>query len=175
MPETPTAPNEVLETLDERGSDATMAMTGPRFFGFVIGGSLPVVLAANWLAGAWDQCSSYYKAMPATSYIEQVALRWILELFHLPPAAGGGFVTGGTMANFSALAAARQAVLRRAGWDVEADGLAGSPPVTVTVMVSEEVHPSLMKSLGPLGFGRNRVVRVRPTQRGACVLHFRGS
>lgn len=91
----------------------------------------------------------------------------------LAPGCGGGFVTGGTMANFSALAAARQAVLRRAGWDVEADGLAGSPPVTV--MVSEEVHPSLMKSLGPLGFGRNRVVRVRPTQRGACVLHFRGS
>ncbi|MGH8403545.1 MAG: pyridoxal phosphate-dependent decarboxylase family protein, partial [Gammaproteobacteria bacterium] len=127
-------------------------------------GSLPVTLAANWLAGAWDQNSAYYQAMPATCYVEQIALRWILELFHLPAACGGAFVTGGTMANFTALAAARHTVLRRAGWDVEADGLIGAPPVTV--VASAEAHPSVSKSLGLLGLGRNRIVRVPTDAQG---------
>lgn len=164
LPERPSRPEDVLKRLDETCSDATMAMAGPRFFGFVIGGSLPVALAANWLAGAWDQNSAYYNAMPATSYMEQVALRWVLELFGLPAACGGAFVTGGTMANFCSLAAARHAVLGRAGWDVEADGLIGAPPVTV--VISEEAHPSVTKSLGLLGFGRNRVFKVPTDSQG---------
>jgi glutamate/tyrosine decarboxylase-like PLP-dependent enzyme len=164
LPEQSSSAESVLQTLDELGSNATMAMAGPRFFGFVIGGSLPVALAANWLAGAWDQNSAYYNAMPATSFIEQVALRWVLELFHLPAACGGAFVTGGTMANFCGLAAARHAVLTRAGWDVEADGLIGAPPVTL--IISEEAHPSVAKSLGLLGFGRNRVTRVPTDTQG---------
>ncbi len=164
LPEQPSRPEDVLKMLDETCSDATMAMAGPRFFGFVIGGSLPVTLAANWLAGAWDQNSAYYQAMPATCYVEQIALRWILELFHLPAACGGAFVTGGTMANFTALAAARHTVLRRAGWDVEADGLIGAPPVTV--VASAEAHPSVSKSLGLLGLGRNRIVRVPTDAQG---------
>lgn len=164
LPEQPNPPQEVLRMLDETCSDATMGMAGPRFFGFVIGGSLPVALAANWLAGAWDQNSAYYKAMPATSYVEQVALRWVLELFHLPAACGGAFVTGGTMANFCALAAARHVVLQRAGWDVEANGLIGAPPVTL--VISAEAHPSVTKSLGLLGFGRNRVTRVPTDTQG---------
>lgn len=164
LPEQPSLPEAVLKTLDESCSQATMAMAGPRFFGFVIGGSLPVALAANWLAGAWDQNSAYYQTMPATSYIEQVALRWVLELFGLPATCGGAFVTGGTMANFTALAAARNVVLKRAGWDVEAQGLAGAPPVTL--VVSEEAHPSVTKSLGLLGFGRNRAIRVPTDAQG---------
>ncbi|MDE2272858.1 MAG: aspartate aminotransferase family protein [Gammaproteobacteria bacterium] len=164
LPEQPSRPEEVLRVLDETCSDATMAMAGPRFFGFVIGGSLPAALAANWLASAWDQNSAYYQAMPATSYVEQVALRWVLELFHLPAACGGAFVTGGTMANFCALAAARHVVLKRAGWDVEASGLIGAPPVTL--VISDEAHPSVTKSLGLLGFGRNRAVRVPTDPQG---------
>src|SRR5512138_145481 len=158
MPEQTAAPQDVLRQLDEVGSPAPMAMAGPRFFGFVIGGSLPVALASNWLAGAWDQNSAYYKVTPSTAFVEQMALRWVLDLLHLSEDVQGAFVTGATMANFTALAAARHAVLRRVGWNVEADGLFGAPPITV--VVSEEVHPSLVKSLGLLGLGRNRVLRV---------------
>ena len=164
LPEAPSEPEKALALLDEIGSPATMAMAGPRFFGFVIGGSLPVTLAANWLAGAWDQNTAYYNATPATVQFEQIALRWILDLFHLPPECGGAFVTGATMANFSALAAARQAVLKRASWNVEADGLFGAPPITV--IVGAEAHPSLIKSLGLLGLGRNRTVKVPVDSQG---------
>ena len=158
LPDGPTDPQAVLRLLDEAASPATMAMAGPRFFGFVIGGSLPVTLAANWLAGAWDQNSAFYNAAPATAVLEQVALRWLLDVLGLPSNAAGAFVTGATVANFTALAAARNAVLQQAGWNVEADGLFGAPPITV--VVSAEAHPTLFKSLGMLGLGRNRVVRV---------------
>jgi glutamate/tyrosine decarboxylase-like PLP-dependent enzyme len=158
LPEKPTDPAATLRLLDEVGSPATMAMAGPRFFGFVIGGSLPVALGANWLAGAWDQNSVLYRATPGTSFIEQVALRWLLDVLRLPPECTGAFVTGATVANLCALAAARHAVLLRAGWNVEADGLFGAPPITV--IVGEEAHPSVTKSLGILGLGRSRVVKV---------------
>ena len=158
MPASPSDPAETLELLDRIGSPATMAMAGPRFFGFVIGGALPVSLAANWLAGTWDQNSALDNVTPATSRVEHVALRWIVELLGLPTGCGGAFVTGATVANFTALAAARHAVLKHAGWNVEAEGLFGAPPITV--VVSEEAHPSLIKSLGLLGLGRARVLRV---------------
>lgn len=158
LPEGPTDGRETLRRLDEIGSPATMAMAGRRFFGFVIGGALPVSLAANWLAGAWDQNSVLYRASPGTAHLEQVALRWLLEVLGLPAGCGGAFVTGATVANLCGLAAARHAVLRRAGWQVEADGLFGAPPITV--IVGAEVHPSVTKSLGVLGLGRTRVVTV---------------
>ena len=158
LPERPGDPEATLDLLDRIGSPATMAMAGPRFFGFVIGGALPVSLAANWLVGAWDQNSALDNVTPATSRVEHVALRWIVELLGLPAGCGGAFVTGATVANFTALAAARHAVLYRAGWNVEAEGLFGAPPITV--VVGDEVHPSLIKSLGLLGLGRARVVRV---------------
>ncbi|HPT28101.1 MAG TPA: pyridoxal-dependent decarboxylase [Bryobacteraceae bacterium] len=158
LPEHPQDPAAVLDTLDRIGSPATMAMAGRRFFGFVIGGSLPAALAANWLAGAWDQCPGLYVASPIGTVLEEVSLGWLLDVLKLPAGSGGAFVTGATMANFTALAAARHAVLQRAGWDVEANGLFGAPPVTV--VVGEEAHPSLIKSLGLLGLGRSRVVQV---------------
>ena len=154
----PTTAEQTIELLDEVCSPATMAMAGPRFFGFVIGGALPVTLAANWLAGAWDQNSGLYTPTPATARLEEIALDWLLDLFNLPAECGGAFVTGATMANFSALAAARHALLKRAGWNVEADGLFGAPPIKV--IVGAEAHPTLFKSLGLLGLGRNRVYRV---------------
>ena len=159
-----TPPEEVIHLLDEVCSPATMAMAGPRFFGFVIGGALPVTLAANWLAGAWDQNSGLFTPTPATAQLEQVALKWLLDLFKLPPECGGAFVTGATMANFSALAAARHALLKRAGWNVEADGLFGAP--AITVVVGDEAHPTLFKSLGLLGLGRNRVIKVPVDSQG---------
>jgi glutamate/tyrosine decarboxylase-like PLP-dependent enzyme len=158
LPEQPGDPAATLKLLDEVGSPATMAMAGPRFFGFVIGGSLPVALAANWLTGAWDQNAAYYPSTPSAAFLEQIALRWLLDILQLPPGCAGAFVTGATVANFCALAAARHRVLARAGWNVEAQGLFGAPPITV--VVGEEVHPSVTKSLGLLGFGRTRVVKV---------------
>jgi glutamate/tyrosine decarboxylase-like PLP-dependent enzyme len=158
LPEGPSEPEAVIELLDQIGSPATMAMAGPRFFGFVIGGALPVTVAANWLATAWDQNTALHEVTPGTATFEQVALRWLLDLLRLPAACAGAFVSGATVANFSALAAARGAVLKRVGWNVEAEGLFGAPPITV--IVGDEAHPTLMKSLGLLGLGRQRVVRV---------------
>ena len=164
LPGAPTDPRETLKVLDEVCSPATMAMAGPRFFGFVIGGALPATVAANWLATAWDQNAGLYESTPAAAILEEVALAWLIDLLGLPPETGAGFVTGATVANLSCLAAARHAVLARAGWDVEGDGLAGAPPVTV--IVGDEVHPTLLKSLGLLGLGRRRVVRVPVDSQG---------
>src|ERR1039457_2134947 len=139
MPEGPTAPEDVIGMLDEVGSPATMGIAGPRFFGFVIGGSLPAALGANWLATAWDQNAGLFAATPVSAALEEVSLRWLLDVLALPAGCGGAFVTGATMANFTALAAARRAVLESVGWDVEARGLFGAPEIQV--VVGEEAHP----------------------------------
>jgi glutamate/tyrosine decarboxylase-like PLP-dependent enzyme len=164
LQEEPHDPQRVLAELDELVTPATMAMAGPRFFGFVIGGSLPAALAANWLAGAWDQNAGMYSVTPGVAHLEQVVIRWLNDLFGLPAGTTGALVTGATMANFTALAAARHAVLERAGWNVEAEGLFGAPPVTV--IVGDEVHITVLKALGMLGLGRNRVVRVPVDEQG---------
>ena len=158
LPEGPSDPAEVLAELDRIISPTTMAMAGPRFFGFVIGGALPVTVAAGTLATAWDQNSAKWAATPGTAALEQAALRWVLEALGLPRNVGGGFVTGATVANFTALAASRHAVLARRGWDVEARGLFGAPPLHV--VVGDEVHVSVLKALAMLGLGRDRVTRV---------------
>jgi len=158
LPELPGDPAEVLRVLDEVVGPATMAMAGPRFFGFVVGGSLPATVAASWLAGAWDQMTGFFDVTPGMAKLEDVALRWITDVLRLPSGCGGAFVTGATMANFSGLAAARSAVLARAGWDVEVRGLFGAPPITV--VVGAEVHASPLKALALLGLGRDRVVSV---------------
>lgn len=164
LPDGPGDPAETLALLDEVGSPATVASAGGRYFGFVIGGALPASLAANWLAGAWDQNAFSVVASPAAAAIESTALRWLLDVLGLPPAAGVGFVSGATMANVTALAAARHALLARQGWDVEANGLFGAPPLTV--VVGDEVHVSLLKALSLLGLGRERVVRVPVDDQG---------
>ncbi len=158
LPEEPLDPQETLALLDEAGSPATVASTGGRYFGFVIGGTLPAAQAANWLAGAWDQNAGMLVSSPVAARLETVALGWLLDVLGLPPQSGGGFVSGATMANFGGLAAARHAILRQLGWDVEAKGLFGAPPITV--IVGDEVHVSLLKALSLLGLGRERVARV---------------
>ncbi|HUK76617.1 MAG TPA: pyridoxal-dependent decarboxylase [Thermoleophilia bacterium] len=158
LPESAGDPRETIELLDDIGSPATVTSAGPRFFGFVVGGSLPVTVASNWLAAAWDQNAGGALLSPVAAKLEQVAERWLVDLLKLPPQASAAFVSGATMANLSALAAARHAVLRRAGWDVESDGLFGAPPISV--VLGEEAHPSVRKALGLLGLGRTRVVVV---------------
>jgi glutamate/tyrosine decarboxylase-like PLP-dependent enzyme len=158
---------ETLAMLDEIGTPASIAMAGPRFFGFVIGGSMPVTVAANWLATAWDQNSVFNEITPAVAALEKVSQRWLCELLGLPRESAASFVTGATIANFTALAAARHRVLANVGWDVERDGLIGAPEVAV--IVGEEAHPTLTKSLGLLGLGRDRAVRVPVDSQGRMI------
>lgn len=158
LPDAPTDPEQVLDILDAVGSPATVASAGGRYFGFVVGGTLPVALAANWLAGAWDQNAMSTVSSPVAAKVEEIVIPWLLDLLHLPDGCAGALVTGAMMANFTALAAARHAVLRTHGWDVEADGLCGSPPVTV--VISEQAHPTLLKAASLLGFGHRRLIRV---------------
>lgn len=158
FPENPIDPGDVLALLDEVGSPATNASAGGRFFGFVIGGSVPAALAANWLAAAWDQNGGLIATSPISAKLESVAMTWLLDALHLPAESGVGFVTCATAANFTGLAAARHSVLEKVGWDVEAQGLFGAP--NITVIVGEEVHVSVLKALSLLGLGRDRVIRV---------------
>lgn len=164
LPDAGLPADEVLARLDRLGSPATVASAGGRFFGFVTGGALPATVAATWLAAAWDQEGGMWATSPASVAIEATAHRWLLDLFGLPPESASAFVTGATVANLTALAAARSAVLLAAGWDVEADGLIGAPPITV--VVGAEVHPTVRKGLGILGLGRNRAVEVETDAQG---------
>jgi glutamate/tyrosine decarboxylase-like PLP-dependent enzyme len=151
-------PAAVLRMLDETGSPATVASAGPRYFGFVTGGALPVAVAVSWLLAAWDQNIGLAVMSPAGARLDDVALRWVIELLGLPAGTGGGFVTGATMANATCLAAARDAVLSAAGWDAARLGLVGAPPVQV--VTGSEVHASVVKALGLVGLGRDRALRL---------------
>ena len=164
LPDDPCPPETVLRLLDEVGSPASLATAGPRFFGWVIGGALPATVAASFLANAWDQPAGLWVSSSISAALEEVTADWLLDLFGLPSSSGTAFVTGATMANFSALASARHSVLTDAGWDVESRGLFGAPEVAV--VVGEEVHPSVSKALGLLGFGRDRVTRVPVDDQG---------
>jgi len=164
LPEGPSDPESVLALVDQYGSPATVATAGGRYFGFVIGGSLPVTLAANWLASAWDQNAGLWVQSPAAAAFEDVAAGWLREIFGLPENCGVGFVTGATVANFTCLAAARHGILQRAGWNVEEQGLFGAPEVNV--VVGDEVHASVLKALSLVGFGKARLTRVPADNQG---------
>lgn len=164
LPEGPADPAELLAMLDDVGSPATVATTSGRYFGFVIGGTLPAALAANWLAGAWDQNAAMRVMSPTAAEIEDIVREWTLDLLGLPSGSGIGFVTGTTMANFSGLAAARSALLQRSGWNVEEDGLFGAPEIRV--VVGQEVHVSVMRALTMLGLGRSRLITAPADNQG---------
>jgi len=157
-------PEAILDLLDRAGSPATMAVMGRRFFGGVIGGSLPVTVAAHWLADAWDQNACLFELSPVGAYLEEVALAWLIDLFGLPQEAGGALVVGTQSAHLTALAAARHALLARVGWNVEQEGLFGAPPITV--VVGEEAHATLLKALALLGLGRRRIMTVACDSQG---------
>jgi glutamate/tyrosine decarboxylase-like PLP-dependent enzyme len=159
LPDGPTDPAEVVAQLVKLGDDGLMASAGPRYFGFVVGGSLPAALAADWLAATWDQNAGLFILSPAAAAIEDAAADWLTDLFGLPATTTTGFVTGATMANFTGLAAGRHHVLAAAGWDVERDGLVGAPPVEV--VVGAERHVTVDVALRYLGFGTGRL-RVVP-------------
>ncbi len=154
-----------LDALVGATADGLVATAGPRYFGFVIGGSQPVALAADWLVSAWDQNAGMHVMTPAAAIIEEVVLDWLRELLHLPPAGSGAFVTGGQMANVVGLLAARHQVLAQTGWDVETEGLIGAPPVTV--VVGAEKHPAVTRALRYLGFGTTCMVDLPVDGNGA--------
>jgi len=151
----PTDPSTVIGLLENIGSPATVATTGGRFFGFVVGGAMPVSIAANWLASTWDQNAGTWMLAPFAVEIEEVVASWMLDLLNLPRDAAVGFVTGSTMGTFSALAAARSALLRKAGYDLKKGGLRNAPQLRI--VMSEEIHPTIVAALGYLGFGVDEI------------------
>lgn len=167
LPAEGTAPLAVIEQLARAADPGLVATAGPRYFGFVTGGAHPASVAAEWLGAAWDQNAFSYVLSPAAAVVEEIVRTWLVELFGLSPDMSLGFVTGGTMANFTALAAARHALLRDAGWNVEKQGLFGAPEVTV--VTSAESHISIFAALQMLGLGRERVRRVAADEQGRML------
>src|SRR5215207_2709414 len=165
LPHDGIAAQAVVDELAEAVDAGLVGSPGPRYFGFVTGGALPAALAADWLASAWDQNSFSAVSSPAASVAEEVACGWLLELLGLPPECGVGLTTGAQMANVTGLAAARHALLARAGWDVEEQGLAGAPPLRV--FAGGEAHVTLWRALRLLGIGRAQVEVVAADGQGA--------
>ena len=155
LPIAGTDPVDVINHLATSADPGIIATIGPRYFGFVTGGAVPVTVAADWLVSSWDQNACLYVTSPAASVMEDIVSGWIVELLGLPATAGVGFVTGCHMANFTCLAAARHEVLRRAGWNVETQGLQRAPKVRV--LVGGEVHVSAVGALRYLGFGSDEL------------------
>ncbi|HUP87328.1 MAG TPA: pyridoxal-dependent decarboxylase [Acidimicrobiales bacterium] len=167
VPEAPIDAGAVIDDLVTASTDGLVAMAGPRYFGFVIGGSLPVAVAADWLTSAWDQNAGLFVGGPAAAIVEEVAGAWMLDLLGVPPTASFAFVTGCQMAHVTALAAARQHVLAATGWDVTTQGLAGSPPITV--FVGEERHVTIDRALRLLGIGTAGIVSVPADGQGRMI------
>ena len=160
-------PRTVIEELARDADPGLIASAGPRYFGFVIGGALPVAVAADWLTSAWDQNGGGYAAAPSLSVAEEVAAGWVLDLLGLPQGCGIGFVSGCQMAHFTCLAAARHAVLRDAGWDVEARGLQGAPEVRV--IAGEHAHVTVPVACRMLGLGAERIRFVPADDQGRML------
>lgn len=167
LPKEPASPHALLDMLDRAASPATMALGGGRYFGFVNGGVLPAAMAADWMVSAWGQNAALRVMSPAAVAIEDIALRWVIDVLGLPETCGGALVSGATMANVTALAAARHALLERAGWNVESDGLFEAPPLKV--VIGEEAHTSVIKALGILGLGRQRLRRTPADGQGRML------
>jgi glutamate/tyrosine decarboxylase-like PLP-dependent enzyme len=167
LPEVPENGEAVLAQLANKAERGLMMATGPRFFGWVIGSSHPVGVAADWLTSAWGQNTGNHHAAPAAAAAETAAAHWLLELLDLPRQSSVGFVTGATIANFTCLAAARGEVLRRVGWDCDASGLFGAPPINV--LIGDDAHATVFSALQFLGLGHDRVVRVAAGSQGVMI------
>lgn len=167
-PDEPSDPLETIGFLNEIGSPATTATTGGRFFGLVVGGTLPAALGARILASAWDQIVLNDATSPAAVKLEQVATRWLIEFFGLPDSCSVGFVSGATMGNFTCLAAARHALLEKQGWNVEKQGLSGAPQLRI--VASEQIHVTVLKALSMLGMGSTNIEWVACDNQGRMIL-----
>lgn len=165
-PENGEAAERVLDHLARAAELGIVVSTGPRYFGFVIGGSLPVTTAADWLTSIWDQNAGIYATSPAASVAEEVAAQWLLDFLQLPRQCSVGFVTGGGTANFTCIAAARNHILRQAGWDVEANGLQGAP--CINVVLGDEAHVTIFTALRMAGLGTN-AIRIKCDEQGRIV------
>jgi len=168
LPDAGEAPEAVLEHLARDAEPGVIGIAGPRYFGFVIGGSLPAALAADWLTSTWDQNAGIYAAGPAASVVEEVVGAWLIDLFGLPGGTSFGLTTGCQMAHVTCLAAARHKVLADRGWDVEADGLAGS--ARIDVVVGAEAHATIGTALQYLGLGRARAIVAETDGQGRIQL-----
>ena len=157
----------VIEELAGIADGGLMPIVGPRFFGWVMGASDPAGVAADWLVSAWGQNAGYHTPTPAMAAIEEVAERWLVEILDLPLGSSVGFTTGATVANGICLAAARTGTLLKHGWDPDADGLFGAPPVEV--LIGSDAHSSLFSSLQLIGFGYNRVTRIATDDEGRML------
>jgi glutamate/tyrosine decarboxylase-like PLP-dependent enzyme len=164
LPDKGAPPVAVVDELAAKVERGLVASAGPRYFGFVIGGSLPAALGADWLTSAWDQNAGMTSTSPAANAVEAVVAEWLKDLAGLPAGAEVGFVTGCQMANFTGLVAARHSVLARAGWDVEEDGLQGAP--RVHLVVGAEAHATIFSALRMLGLGTRHVVKVEADDQG---------
>ena len=166
-PETGADPGDVIDELVRLVDGGLQTTIGPRFFGWVMGASEPAGLAADWLVSAWGQNAGYQNTAPAMAAIEQAAEAWLLDILDLPRDSAIGFTTGATIANATCLAAARSGVLLKAGWDPDADGLFGAPPVHV--LVGADAHASVFAALQLIGFGRKRVVSIATDEQGRML------
>jgi glutamate/tyrosine decarboxylase-like PLP-dependent enzyme len=164
LPDHPQSGADVLALLNDCGAPATVAQTGGRYFGFVNGGVVPTALAARWMADAWDQNPALYVISPVVGKLEQVCEGWLRDLLELPDGTVAGYVSGSSTATMCGLAAARCELLKRQGWDVNAQGLFGAPPIRV--IVSEQAHSSVFKALALLGLGKDRIERIPADDQG---------
>jgi glutamate/tyrosine decarboxylase-like PLP-dependent enzyme len=158
---------QILEQLNKIGSQNTVVTNGGRYFGFVFGGTLPASLAANWLVSAWDQNAVFKVSSPVAAHLEKIAGQWVVELLQLPPSSAVGFVTGTTMANFSAAIAARYQLCKQMGWDIKSKGMNGAP--RIRVVVGEEVHASMQRALLLAGFGMDDLIKVPTDNQGRMI------
>ncbi len=167
LPESPSDPREILHWLHQYGSPATVAQTGGRYFGFVDGSSVPAALAARWLSDVWDQNAALYIISPIVSRLEAICEKWLVDLLGLPPETGAGFVSGTSTATMCGLAAGRNVLLKRLGWDVNNDGLFDAP--RLRVILGEQAHATVFKALALLGLGRERVERIPVDGQGRII------
>lgn len=167
LPESPTPPAELLQMLHEKGSPATVAQTGGRYFGFVNGNIFPPALAAKWLADTWDQNPALYVISPIAAQLEMVCEKWLVSLLGLPRETAAGFVSGTSTATLCGLAAGRDALLTANGWDSQAKGLMGAPELRV--VIGAQAHATVYKALSLLGLGRDRIISVPADEQGRIV------
>ena len=167
MPETSGDPTEMLRLLHEVGSPATVTSTGSRYYGMVVGSVFPPVMAAKWLADVWDQTAALYVSSPVQASLESICEKWLIDLLGLPQESAMGLVSGSSIATLCGLAAGRYEILRKAGWDVNSQGLFGAPPIRV--IVGAEAHSTVFRALATLGLGKDRVELVLVDEQGRML------